>query len=102
MLVGNQSYLNHWYRRLTPLIDSVLMILGLAMVFTLGKAIFTAPWFLEKMALLIAYIGFGIIALRPTRQMSSKRLCLILALISAAGMFHAALTKQSIIQTLLT
>ena len=60
MLVGNQSYLNHWYRRLTPLIDSVLLILGVTMAVILGKAVLTLPWFLEKMVLLVCYIGFGI------------------------------------------
>ena len=101
MLAGNQTYTNRWFRRLTPLIDSILMVLGIAMAFTLGEAIKYMPWFWEKMGLLLLYIGFGIAALNRAKNPKTKRICFILAVASAAGMFHAALTKQSVIQILI-
>jgi uncharacterized membrane protein SirB2 len=101
MLSGNTAYRSKWFRLGTPLIDTVLLILGLALAITAGELLYTSPWFMEKMGLLIAYIMLGMMSLGRLKSYHSRALSYILALASAGGMFHAALTKQSIVQLIM-
>ena len=102
MLAGNSTYKSRWFRLGTPLIDTVLLILGVSLAVTLGELVFKMPWFVEKMVLLVLYIVLGTMALKRLSNKRHKNIALVMALACAAGMFHAALTKQSIIQLIMS
>lgn len=60
-----------WVRRrpartLPHVVDSVLLGTALAMAAGIGLSPAQAPWLLTKIALLLAYIGLGFVALRPS------------------------------------
>lgn len=58
-----------WVRRLSQVIDTVLLAAALLLLSILRLNPFATPWLLVKLTLLVAYIVFGTLALRraPTR-----------------------------------
>ncbi len=57
---------SHKLVRILPhVIDTVLLLAGLGLVFTLGYPLGSA-WLLAKFAALFGYIGFGVLALRAS------------------------------------
>lgn len=53
-------------RTLPHVVDTVLLGSALAMAIGIGLTPAQAPWLLTKLVLLLAYIGLGLVALRPS------------------------------------
>jgi uncharacterized membrane protein SirB2 len=52
-------------RTLPHLVDSVLLLSALGLAWQLGANPLATPWLAAKLAALLAYIGLGVVALRP-------------------------------------
>lgn len=75
-------------RILPHVIDTVLLLCGLALVFGLGHSLGSA-WLLAKLAALVAYIGFGVLTLRATSA-GLRTLGVTGALVSIGYLFAVA------------
>lgn len=70
VLMGAAAPMAPLVRRLSQAIDSALLAAALLLLAVLQLNPFATPWLLAKLALLVAYIVFGTLALRraPTRR----------------------------------
>ncbi|GLT24559.1 SirB family protein [Zoogloea oryzae] len=81
-------------RRLPHVIDSCLLASAIALAWMAGQYPFVDGWLTAKVLGLLAYIGLGVVALRPTRPLGVR----VVALAAAAAVFSyivsVALTKN--------
>lgn len=81
-------------RTLPHIVDSVLLLSALAMAFGLQLSPLEAPWLLAKILGLLAYIGLGVVALRPSTPLPLRALAWLAALATFAWIVTVAITKQ--------
>jgi uncharacterized membrane protein SirB2 len=81
-------------KTLPHVIDSVLLLSALAMVGMLHLTPERAPWLMAKIVGLGAYIGLGVVALRPTRAWPMRAGAWIAALGVVAWIASVAVTKS--------
>jgi uncharacterized membrane protein SirB2 len=93
LLLNNSSYRHRLYRLITPLIDSILLTLGIAMAVIIGRNIWSMDWFVLKISLIICYIVTGTLALNRLKVRGQQVKALLMAWIFAAGIFYTALAK---------
>ncbi|MEL0067829.1 MAG: SirB2 family protein [Gammaproteobacteria bacterium] len=93
LLLNNSSYRHRLYRLITPLIDSILLTLGIAMAVIIGRNIWSMDWFVLKISLIICYIITGTLALNRLKVRGQQVKALLMAWIFAAGIFYTALAK---------
>ncbi len=93
LLLNNSSYRHRLYRLITPLIDSILLTLGIAMAVIIGRNIWSMDWFVLKISLIICYIVTGTLALNRLKVRGQQVKALLVAWIFAAGIFYTALAK---------
>lgn len=93
LLLNNSSYRHRLYRLITPLIDSILLTLGIAMAVIIGRDIWSMDWFVLKISLIICYIVTGTLALNRLKVRGQQVKALLVAWIFAAGIFYTALAK---------
>jgi len=72
-----------WRRTVPDKVDTLLLASGIGMAFALGISPLDSGWLAAKLGGLLAYISFGIVALKDTLNPRLKRCCFIAAL----GMF---------------
>ncbi|HVL55720.1 MAG TPA: SirB2 family protein [Burkholderiaceae bacterium] len=80
-------------RTLPHAVDTVLLASALAMVWTAGLSL-TAPWLLAKIAALLAYIGLGMLALRPGRPRRVRAVAWVAALAAYAYIVAVAIAQD--------
>lgn len=81
-----------WVRIVPHLVDTALLTLGVTMAFRIGASLGDA-WLAAKMTALVAYIGFGVLAMRgPTRGLKVAGFCA--ALLALAYLFAVAYTRS--------
>ena len=93
LLLNNSSYRHRLYRLITPLIDSILLTVGIAMAVIIGRNIWSMDWFVLKISLIICYIITGTLALNRFKVRGQQVKALLMAWIFAAGIFYTALAK---------
>ena len=93
LLLNNSSYRHRLYRLITPLIDSILLTLGIAMAIIIGRNIWSMDWFVLKISLIICYIIAGTLALNRLKTRAQQIKALLMAWSFAAGIFYTALAK---------
>lgn len=93
LLLNNSLYRHRLYRLITPLIDSILLTLGIAMAVIIGRNIWSMDWFVLKISLIICYIITGTLALNRLKVRGQQVKALLMAWIFAAGIFYTALAK---------
>ena len=93
LLLNNSSYRHRLYRLITPLIDSILLTLGIAMAVIIGRNIWSMDWVVLKISLIICYIITGTLALNRLKVRGQQVKALLMAWIFAAGIFYTALAK---------
>lgn len=93
LLLSNSSYRHRLYRLITPLVDSILLTLGIAMAIIIGRNIWSMDWFVLKISLIICYIITGTLALNRLKVRGQQVKALLMAWIFAAGIFYTALAK---------
>ncbi|QTN23796.1 SirB2 family protein [Rhizobacter sp. AJA081-3] len=82
-------------RTLPHVVDTVLLGSAVGLAWLLQLNPLTTPWLAAKIAGLLAYIGLGLVALRPQRPPAQRALAWIAALLCFAQIVAVAITKQA-------
>lgn len=82
-------------RTLPHLVDTVLLGSAIALAWTLHLNPLATPWLAAKIAGLLAYIGLGMVALKPGRPRALRAAAWVAALLCFAQIVAVALTKQA-------
>ena len=93
MIIHVPYYQHRLFRLITPLVDTVLLILGIAMATLIGSPILQIPWFVIKLILILLYIVSGILAINRLSKRQHKLIALGFAWLFAAGIFYLAIYK---------
>jgi uncharacterized membrane protein SirB2 len=81
-----------WVRVVPHLVDTALLTLGVTLAVRIGASL-ADPWLAAKMTALLAYIGFGVLAMRgPTRTLKISGFAA--ALLALAYLFAVAYTRS--------
>jgi len=81
-------------RTVPHVVDSVLLASALALAWTLRLTPGNAPWLTAKIVGLLAYIGLGLLALRPGRPLALRATAWLAALATFGWIVSVALTKD--------
>lgn len=81
-----------WARVLPHVIDTVLLSIGVIMVFSIGAS-FTDGWLVAKMLALLGYIGFGVLTMRAGSR-PLKLTGFLLALACVGYLFAVAFSRS--------
>lgn len=95
MLVES-TRLDRKFVRIAPhIVDSVFLATGLWLVWIMRLRVFDQPWLIAKLLALVAYVGFGMIALRRGRTKNVRAVAFAMALLTFAYITGVALTKSA-------
>ena len=94
VLLGATMPMSPVVRRCSQVSDTALLVAALLLLATLQLNPFTSPWLLAKLVLLVAYIGFGILALRRAPTLAGKGLAFAAALLCFVMMLIIASTRD--------
>ena len=90
LLKGTSRAMSAPVRYLSYAIDTVLLIAGLALAFSLPSALFSNGWLAVKIALLPVYIVLGSFALKRARTRRVRMLCFVAALLVFVAIYGIA------------
>lgn len=90
VLLGHSVAMRAPVRYLSYAIDSALLAAALALLAMLHLNPFTTPWLAAKLALLVAYIVLGSLALRRAHTLPRRALAFTAALLCFAAMYSIA------------
>ena len=79
MLMDSSHLQQRWVKILPHIIDTILLSSAIAMTIMISQYPFTADWLTAKFIALLAYIGFGTIALKRGRTRTIRITSLIAA-----------------------
>lgn len=82
-------------RTLPHLLDTVLLASAIALAWALRLNPFTTPWLAAKIVGLLAYIGLGLVALKPGRPLALRAAAWAAALLCFAQIVAVAISKQA-------
>jgi uncharacterized membrane protein SirB2 len=81
-------------RTLPHVVDTVLLGSAIALAWMLKLSPLQAPWLLAKIAGLVLYIGFGMLALKPGRSEAVRVGAFVAALVTFGYIVSVALSKN--------
>ena len=81
-------------RTLPHVVDTVLLVTALALAWMLRLNPLETPWLAAKIGGLLAYIGLGMVALKPGRPVGVRAAAWIAALLCFAQIVATAITKN--------
>ena len=94
-MATSSALLHHrWTRVLPHVVDSVLLVSGVAMLYVLSLNPFRIDWLLAKFAGLAVYIVLGTLALKRGRTRQARMLALAAALLVFAYIVGVALSRS--------
>jgi len=83
-------------KRLPHLIDTFLLLSGLALLWTLRLNPLASPWLTAKLLGLLLYIALGARALQAHRPWRQRALAFVAALATVGWMVSVAISKQAL------
>jgi uncharacterized membrane protein SirB2 len=83
-----------WLRIAPHLVDTGLLASAIALVVVGAYDVVRTPWLATKIALLVVYIGLGMVALRRGRTRRTRAVAFGAALLVFAAIVATALTKR--------
>lgn len=94
MLQDSPSLQKRWVKIVPHIIDTVLLVSAISLAVLLQQYPFVDGWLTAKVLALLAYIGFGTIALKRGRSRKVRLLALCGAVLSAAYIVVVALNHH--------
>lgn len=94
MLAAIPGYRHIALRRLSQVIDSTLLIAAILLTLVIRQYPFVAGWLTMKVALLVVYIGLGVVALHRGRSYRIRAVSFVLALATFGFIISVAVTHQ--------
>ncbi len=79
---------------LPHMVDTLLLVSGAGLVAVLGTGVLGQPWLQVKLALVLAYIVAGSVALKRGRTFRARIVALAMALLTVALILVTALTHR--------
>jgi len=76
--------------RLSYVVDTLLLVMGISLLFVLQLNPVTTAWVASKLVLLLVYVGLGVMAFRQGLSMAGRWLCFALALLCWLLMYQTA------------
>jgi len=76
-------------------VDTVLLASAIGLAWMLQLNPLTTPWLAAKIAGLLAYIGLGMVALKPGRPLALRSVAWVAALLCFAQIVAIAIRKQA-------
>lgn len=95
MLADSPLLSARWTRIAPHVVDTLLLASAAWLSWQLQQYPFVHGWLTAKVIGLLAYIGFGMFALRRGRTKRARVACLVLALLSAVYVVSVALTRNA-------
>lgn len=94
MIQGSNKLSQRWVKIAPHIIDTVLLTsaIGLAIHWQLSPL--EHPWLMAKIIALLAYIGFGTLALKRAKTLQLRISCWLLALLCFSYIVSVAITKS--------
>lgn len=83
-----------WLRITPHVIDTLLLLSAIGLMLTISQYPLTHHWLTAKVLGLLAYIGFGTIALKRGRNLRTRSLALLAALASVGYVLAVAITRS--------
>jgi len=93
-LMGARWVTSRAAKTLPHLVDTVLLLSALTLAWLLRLHPGNAPWLLAKIIGLLAYIGLGMVALKPQRPMPVRVAAWLGALLTFGWIVSVALSKR--------
>lgn len=90
VLAGLRWAMHRWTRVTSMLIDTALLVAAVLLLVALQLNPFAIGWLQAKLVLLVAYIVFGVFALKRARSRQAKGLAFLAALASFLAMYSIA------------
>src|SRR5262245_55425671 len=95
LMVAASPLLRTRFVRIAPhIVDTVLLASAIWLAWSLKQYPFVYGWLTAKVAGLVAYIGFGTLALQRGRTLEIRLIFFVLALLAAAYVVAVALTRN--------
>lgn len=94
VLLGAAMPTSRPMRRLSQVIDTLLLVAALILLAILGLNPVTTPWLAAKLVLLVGYIILGILALHVARTRAVKAIAFVAALACFVLMYAIARTHD--------
>ena len=94
MLIDSPRLAAPWVRIVPHSVDTVLLLSALGLVFASGQYPGALPWLNVKILILLAYIGCGMLSLRPGRPKAVRLAFFVLALGCYAFILSVARTRD--------
>ncbi|MDE2371946.1 MAG: SirB2 family protein [Burkholderiales bacterium] len=95
-LAGARWLRARWARTLPHVVDTVLLLSALLLAWTLRLSPLQAPWLMAKIVGLLAYIGLGVVALRPATRPVPRAVSALAACLVFSWIVSVALTKNAL------
>lgn len=83
-----------WLKVMPHVIDTLLLLSAIGLTLVIEQYPLTHHWLTAKVLGLVAYIGFGTVALKRGRTMKIRSLALIAALLSLGYILAVAATRS--------
>lgn len=83
-----------WLRVAPHVIDTLLLLSAIGLMLIISQYPLTHHWLTAKVVGLLAYIGFGTIALKRGRNLRTRSLALLAALASVGYVLAVAITRS--------
>lgn len=83
-----------WVRTVPHVVDTLLLLSGLTLAFTLRLSPLASPWFGAKLLGLVAYVVLGGVSLSPRTPRALRAAAAAAALATVGWMVTVAVTKQ--------
>ncbi|WP_254262508.1 SirB2 family protein [Marinobacterium weihaiense] len=84
-----------WLKIVPHVIDTLLLLSAIGLMLVIEQYPLTHPWLTAKVVGLLAYIGFGTIALKRGRNLKTRSLALLAALLSLGYILAVATTRSA-------
>jgi uncharacterized membrane protein SirB2 len=97
MIRDSEWLANRWVRVVPHIIDTVLLVSAVLLVLRIQQYPLTHDWLTAKVVGLLAYIGLGMVALRPGRGKPLRVGTWLTALMVFAYIVAVAVTRQPFI-----
>jgi uncharacterized membrane protein SirB2 len=75
-------------------VDTVLLLSAVTLVWMLRLPPLATPWLMAKIAGLLVYVAFGMVALRPSLPVALRSMAGVAALVTVGWIVSVAITKD--------
>ncbi len=84
-----------WLKVMPHVVDTLLLLSAIGLMLVIEQYPLTHPWLTAKVLGLVAYIVFGMVALKRGRNLKTRSLALMAALLSLGYILGVAMTHSA-------